>query len=699
MQSFKIYQLIIVIITLKEVLNNFTNYSVVTVDEWSYFNNNYRFSWELISNYTAVKTNTVKQSYLLDIKKNEFAGVSFISNNFDFDDITIHKDSQLMFPGKDYFYQLNTSDYLVPKARFSSNATILTNTSVSLDNDDINICNLSGGGINFTSKIYTDTDFVDINSFGNLAFTLNKQSNGIQTKTIKDYTMSLTSLDNYIKNINSKYSSAPALEVPTDGIKFKDIMILNQINIDGGHLVGISAFNEVFIWNITQVKLESGYETFIKYYATIRDKENNDNPFDNLVKLGFYNDYIIFGYKGEGIEIFYTSDTDYNSNEDTNNNNENENTDNTDNTNNNDNTNPNDNTDNTTPTNPDENVDNGRRRSLEITYTYNSKSYSGSKFYLNSAFGMRFDFVDFIVNKLTMYVIEKSYPIKIFDFQGLTFGSYEITTTNTDLQKFEYLEYSEYNDSHYIGVSATNYPPVRPEFFYEINYDDEYRPSINRIYISLKKRRYDNFVTNLSSLTAMFDKENKELVLLIRGAPNIINIPSFVIPIKNQEKLKFQSENYPIHIVFDENDYDFSYLIADGSTYISFTDFKILPYNIVCNFKKKGQYDLNLDFITSCDETNNDYTYCIYRMETIFVIAGRTSGLVALLIILLIILFGVVAFLILVKYGIICKDKKSQNPSAQRPGNYQNPNGDDNTNKVDLGEIEIQVQHQQLQDE
>ena len=83
-----------------------------------------------------------------------------------------------------------------------------------------------------------------------------------------------------------------------------------------------------------------------------------------------------------------------------------------------------------------------------------------------------------------------------------------------------------------------------------------------------------------------------------------------------------------------------------------------------------------------------------------FEVIGENSGpMVAILIILIVLMLVIVVLLFLIKYGIICR-KKPQEVGQ----NYNQPqvnvmNDNNNNNKVDIGEIEINVQHQQLEDE
>lgn len=659
------------------------------------------------SNFTVSNKTYINDEDIAVIKldKDQSTKTSFISSNFALSDINILRDGQKLEPGKNLLYKVGDFPQILPSTRYTSNSSIIYSESKHYEKD-YSLCEVSKGGFESISGSKSDIKTHNTTTFGQISFVLDNYEAGIKLFNNNHFNAS-EDLDDYINRMNQLYPNLTTEPVITvSNIIFKNIFVSNQINILGGHLIGLSENNEIFIWNITQHWVdEVGQQMLLSYYCKIFDSAGSKN-FSKINKIGFYENMILIGYVGEGIEIFEIQDEALIDHEDSNS------TDSTNTTDTSDTSDPSDTTDTTDstgtadtngdadPTDTTGATDNNdarllnSNRKLDIILSNATTATNVTPILILS-----FDYLDFIINHKTIYYIEKGVGLRLFDLTTMEI-SQQLIIENSYLKRLDYLEYSLYDTSlYYIGVSAFNNPPANQEFFYEILASDEFNPSINRIYASSKKRRFDNFVSNLNSFSIFYDKESSDLVFITRGAPNVINIPSYV-----WSSFSLTSGYNPVQVLYSPDNMEITYMIQDGDELYYIKNLRLIDFSLSCKFEKKGQYDISLSYITSCADSDksNEYNYCLYSAKTIYVVEESNSALVALLIILILILFAVIIIILLVKYGVICKKKIKSPYDNQRIGNtnqvYGDPHSDsnNNTNKVEMGEIEINVQHQQL---
>jgi len=615
----------------------------------------------------------------------EYPTIGFISSNFKLEDLYFTKDGERLIPGEDLLYDLEISNTVVPRSRFYSDPKILVPKERDSVPKDVDICGLYGGGISYSQNKYYDETFHEVESFGKLAFSIFKGQNGIKVKKVEDSTISFMSLDTYIQKMKDAYpDKAEGLVKPTDGVKFTKLWVSNQPNIVGGHLIGQSEANSLYIWNITQFHAnEDVQETKLTYWTKFQNHIGS-----RLHRIAFHNDLLMFGSMEEGLRIYRKS---YGGS-------------------------PQNNT-NSTGNSTTNNTDSNSRRNLDNepnTFTivgkysnfseYTEEHYQADGFSFDLIRRFNYPYKDFLVNFRTIYTIEKNIGLRVINLFTLDLDD-KIIIENPELQEVDFLHSSLYNldlgrEQYYVGVSALNSPPARPEFFFEIVANDEYNPTYNRVFVSTKKREFDNAVTNLNTFTAMYDKAHKEMIFIKRGVPNIIDIPSYILPVSPNAQLSLNSGYNPIKILYDAKDNDPTYMVQDRDDYFSITNVRIAEYRVLYRYTEEAKYELNIDFISKCESIDykSQNNYCEYKAVTVFNVEKSNHELVAVLVILLLILITVVVLLVLVKKGIICK-KKGRGQDKAQAQNYGQPQMVNNDDKVEVGEIEINIQHQQLEDE
>lgn len=702
--------------TSKEFFFQRQSYPVVYLESPSDFNEqsqikmkSYNFTEFNVENINDSETKIDTQIFKIK-EKHYHPNATFVSSNFVLDDMTLHKDGNLLEIGRDYVVDLDVNDTIVPHERFYSDASHLGDMDAPEHGKEgkskMHICGVYGGGIGYEKNTYSDQTFYDVVTFGHLAFSIFNKEPGIKIKTIDYLTISYVDLDKYMELNKEEYPDlADGKFYPVSSINFRNLIVSNQINLWGGHLIGISENYDIYIWNITQKRDGSAGEigTFLNFYAKIEDPVNK-RDFQYINKIGFHDNHILIGMDGLGIKI-YSVDGSTGTTSNTQQNSVPKGDFQTGDPNNQSGTNPSD-----LDENPDQIENGGRNLQAFNTFVLQANGALSGSYERDSATSeqlkklslvgyYKFNYQDMIVNYNTFYIIQKGVGLRIMNAFSFTISAPILN--NPNLKNLEYLEMSLYSTNlYFIGISAWNNPPSSPEFFYEIIANYEFSPTMNRVWASSKTRRFDNFVTNLRSFSVLFDKTNNELLFLIRGSPNIINIPSFIIPINPTLKIDLNSGYNPVHLMFDQYTLEPTYLVNDDNDYFSITKVHIRPYDLTCNFKDDGQYDINLTNVNACSDFNGDkdYNYCLYTSQTVFIIDRKASGFIALLVILLLILVGVLIFVALYKFKIICKDKKNQDQRYVEP-NSQVPDKSTKGGAINMGEIEINVQHEQLEDE
>ena len=632
----------------------------------------------------------------MKMDENLHPNITFTSSYLNTNDIKISHDGNELIKGIDVEFKFNVDSSIRPLDRFKefNNRPLDTNTKNTLNtkstqrnNRDLDICELNGGGIKFTRSTYSNQNFYDIVSFSKIAFSLNFGEKGINVKFMTDSTIKYIDMDDYISKLKEKNPLAPSLIQKTSDLKFIDLMISNQISITGGHLYAFTDSNDLLIYNITQ-SINNGSED---YFLTFYNKIDNF-PYEHTFvdKLGFYNDLLIVGLKTQesGLAI-YKLEVEIMSE----NNSESSST-----------------TDNNMNNSMDSmGISGGRRQLNYISWNIfendveknielsQAKSHLvGTKLNYILVSKFNFEYTGMIINEVTIYILIKSIGMKLIDLRNNDIVATKDTLIyHKRLTQIQYLEFSKFDkESYYIGLSGIS-DIDQPEFFFEIIANNEFKPTYNRVWYSGKKRSFDNFVDNLNSYSVMYDKINFELIFLLRGVPDLIDIPTFAISVQKTDKITLTSGENRVHVVLDSNDKDATYLIQDTDDWISYTNIEMAPFNIVCNVRKIGQYDIQLSYIDKCEGEN---TYCKKNLTSTYLYPNANrKGLIILAIIIILVLFLVVFILILAKYGIICKSKKG---TAIKNNTYTKPTSNNvHDTKEDHNEIEINIQHQEFKDE
>lgn len=310
----------------------------------------------------------------------------------------------------------------------------------------------------------------------------------------------------------------------------------------------------------------------------------------------------------------------------------------------------------------------------------------------------RFALDDFHINNHTIYIIQQAVGLRCFNLIGLNFES-KLIIENQFLTQITYLDHSLYdNDASFIGVLA-NTNKNNQYMFYEIaltgdSIVNEHTPFINRVWLSTKTRKIDNFVDNVDSYSVMYDGFNHEFIVLIRGVPNLLFVPTYIIKLPDTIISKFESTNYKVHVMFDNDSKEPVYFINNSDDYVYLEKMKLLPFELSCDFNSPGKYEMIVSYLAQCPSIPAEsHKYC--RFESIQEINYSNANVVAviILVILLLCLVSVIIYFVLRKLGYIKgAEPKDQNVNPENNNNnhnYNNPKSNDITadNRVEDGKL------------
>lgn len=251
--------------------------------------------------YFSVLNDTIKNvQSRIEIKGSnpQISNTTFFSNNLLIRDLEFLKNGEKLKEAKDYTLDLDINENMHPRSQyFDYNYTT--------DNEDFK-CLLKGGGIQYTQSTYSNQLFYNLISFGQISFRLFTGNKGIRVKAYRDNKISFTTLDDWIRTMSSKYPSLYQSKavVNTDNITFDKLILINQRNIWGASLVGVTK-NEMYIWNITSNEISSSSNNELVYGINFWLKlTTNSTNFDGIHKVALHNGKIIIGFKGFGMKIF-----------------------------------------------------------------------------------------------------------------------------------------------------------------------------------------------------------------------------------------------------------------------------------------------------------------------------------------------------------------------------------------------------------
>jgi hypothetical protein len=212
--------------------------------------------------------------------------------------------------------------------------------------------------------------------------------------------------------------------------------------------------------------------------------------------------------------------------------------------------------------------------------------------------------VDFITNNKTVYLIEKSRGMRIFDLNTLKFTKFEFL--HPYLTHFDWA-FDSYTQLYFIGVSVNNLPPAVNEIFIEmiVNTHDEreFNPVINKVIVSSHEYNDENIITDhYSGMTYLYDPETMAIVSFIRGVINKYPTYHYRIDLMSYLERNFRTQALfnPMYIMSEHGRYTGVILVQNNNDFLAFGRFKFPNTTLACNFTKEGDYEIMFESDKKC---------------------------------------------------------------------------------------------------
>lgn len=268
--------------------------------------------------------------------------------------------------------------------------------------------------------------------------------------------------------------------------------------------------------------------------------------------------------------------------------------------------------------------------------------------------------LNFVVGNYYMYVL-----VKYFGIIQLELSTMGISN------KFQYFHpYVKQMDfiinpitfTKYLGVSFQNTEEMN-DLLFEINIDDEEKPTMNKVYTKSEPIDSKNFVTNDFFYTYLFDKNTKKIFMLRRGMIN--NIPHAIHTIDISPVVGNIGEFDMISVFNHSSDVnELSFVVENYMIFLNRLIFP--PDRMVCKFTEPGYYNVTLEkFSEACEDSisfNYAYSYCQTLIYINFNVIGKSFSNVAIAFTVI----GIIALIALVILLIILYIKNQYNNSKAK---------------------------------
>lgn len=420
--------------------------------------------------------------------------------------------------------------------------------------------------VRFNKSIEDNNEFIyDINSYENLIFHINNAR-----LMIKDSSMdSFVSFDNYNK-INN-----PNLNISIDNIQIYDIFIFNPYFEVGGYLITRLINSTIIIWKIDNMNNKYIFSLYEKLYSS------DSSFFSKITNIGIVSKegIIIIGAKSLGIGIYKREFIKENPNQ--------------------------------------KKLSQFYSRITSEKYVYNILNIIEST-----------QFEDFVLNLNTIYIVNKYTSLEIFDLKKLTvYKTYPFNNIK-GIDHFEYSLNDYIGNGYYIGLSFDNNPDLLLfEFFIELFVNDEYNPEVNKVFTSKYKVRYDKYHTKPSEYSIIFDKISKKYIILYRGTPYDINIPTYQIPIQD---IDISDTSYEINLSYKINVKDkritnegFGFIYRNKIYYLSNITYSTSRF--ILNLIKEGEYIIRFTSSIKCIENKSERRVCLTQLKKVYSIDSKSK--------------------------------------------------------------------------
>ena len=203
------------------------------------------------------------------------------------------------------------------------------------------------------------------------------------------------------------------------------------------------------------------------------------------------------------------------------------------------------------------------------------------------------DFISFVILDETIYAIEKNKGLLVFNKTNLS----------SIIKSFEFkyavkLDFfiNAYTGNKFLGLYLNNIDNEENEFFIEFILIKENNPLLNKVllYPNSVKPSIDQILTFDYFFTYLYDKANKQIIIIKRGSLFHIPFVSFKIDLSKQNN-NFNSHIFPIYM--GKN--NISIGILDNNHYLLING-RFVESKLTCNFEKTGLYTIvflqNIDF-------------------------------------------------------------------------------------------------------
>jgi hypothetical protein len=232
----------------------------------------------------------------------------------------------------------------------------------------------------------------------------------------------------------------------------------------------------------------------------------------------------------------------------------------------------------------------------------------------------------FSVNELTVYAVFSGYGMIILDPNR----DYEINDwyfRHPYLLSIDFIN-NPYLGNKYVGLAVKNLNQIT-EFFIELLVDNEFKPFLNKVYVSNEIIVVDNFLMTDLFYTYFFNKVNRQLIVIRRGLINAVPRETLVIPLDYYVTLGALYNN-PMVSLYNSNTNKVVPAITFSNSFYIVKDILDAGTSIDCFFKKSGNYSIGYQLRTElCKPSiSSEYIYSFCQKTVAFqynVIGADTS--------------------------------------------------------------------------
>ena len=230
------------------------------------------------------------------------------------------------------------------------------------------------------------------------------------------------------------------------------------------------------------------------------------------------------------------------------------------------------------------------------------------KNYMNFSYnGVSNEFIDFVINENTLYVIEEKIGLIIFNLKDGIFLKKISIPSVINIDKF----INPFTGKLFIGIYLNN--TIYDEFFIELLIENETKPIINKILIYRDNKHYNfsNYITFDGFFTYFLDNVNNNLIIIRRGLISNISFYSYIIPINNSLTnlsnciISFYRKKYTYNLL--------PVIISQNNNLIfTYSNFNFKKNLINCFFYEKGFYSITVNYLSeTCSNLNKNNDFCL----------------------------------------------------------------------------------------